>query len=83
MGQQLGAVPMDGLSRVIPEVMGSTQVISKKEPACTFTYYALLCLTGTRKAFVRKFCKVHKPGQVLTVDLQPTYLKTYVPCRKV
>jgi len=29
--------------------------ISKKEPACTCTYYALLCLTGTCKAFVRKF----------------------------
>ena len=29
--------------------------ISKKEPACTSTYYALLCLTGTHKAFVRKF----------------------------
>ena len=29
--------------------------ISKKKPACTCTYYALMCLTGTRKAFVRKF----------------------------
>jgi hypothetical protein len=29
--------------------------ISKKEPACTYTYYALLCLTGTHKAFVRNF----------------------------
>jgi hypothetical protein len=31
------------------------RAISKKEPACTSTYYALLCLTGTHKAFVRKF----------------------------
>ena len=29
--------------------------ISKKKPACTCTYYILMCLTGTRKAFVRKF----------------------------
>jgi hypothetical protein len=29
--------------------------ISKKEPAYICTYYALLCLTGTCKAFVRKF----------------------------
>src|SRR5216683_1520519 len=57
--------------------------ISKKEPACTCTYYALLCLTGTCKALVRKFSvRLCKPGQGLTVDLQPTYLMTYVPCRK-
>jgi hypothetical protein len=31
------------------------ECISKKKPACTCTYYALLCLTGTHKAFVRKF----------------------------
>ena len=30
-------------------------LISKKEPACKCTYYALMCLTGTCKAFVRKF----------------------------
>jgi len=30
-------------------------ISKKKEPACTYTYYALLCLTGTCKAFVRNF----------------------------
>ena len=37
--------------------------ISKKEPACTCTYYALLCLTGTHKAFIRNFSvRLCKPG---------------------
>ena len=44
----------------------------------------LLCLTGTCKAFVRKFSvRLHKPCQGLTVDLQPTYLMTYLSYRKV
>jgi hypothetical protein len=29
--------------------------ISKKEPACTYTYYALLASVMTGKAFIRKF----------------------------
>jgi len=44
--------------------------ISKKEPACICTYYALLCLAGTHKAFVRKF-SVRSISQVKV--LQNTY----------
>ncbi len=46
----------------------------------------LLCLTGTCnnwQGFYKEiFCNVCKPGQGLTVDLQPTYFITYVPYRK-
>jgi hypothetical protein len=44
------------VSLFIPFVLPvSYSSISKKKPACTCTYYALMCLTGTCKAFVRKF----------------------------
>jgi hypothetical protein len=62
------------LGNTFVEVLKVFGSISKKEPACICTYYALLCLTGTHKAFVRNFSvRLCKPAQCLIVDLKPTY----------
>jgi hypothetical protein len=46
---------VDGLVEGSPGDVDLMCDISKKKPACTCTYYALICLTGTCKVFVRKF----------------------------
>src|SRR5712671_6389712 len=59
-------------------------VLHQQKKTCLHMY--LLCLTGTCnnwQGFCKEiFCNVCKPGQGLTVDLQPTYFMTYVSCRK-
>jgi hypothetical protein len=51
-------------------------LLYQQKKTCLHMY--LLCLTGTHKAFVRKFSvRLCKLCEGLIVDLQPTYLMTY------
>src|SRR5216683_2861898 len=74
----------DSLGPNTPLHAAASPISHQQKKTCLHMY--LLCLTGTCndwQGFCKEiFCNVCKPGQGLTVDLQPTYFMTYVPCRK-